>query len=129
MKTKSIPLVNFIWRFIPPIRLRTEKVFVLGYVSKVFVERELRSLKRNKATGLDELPPGMLKDCAEVISKPLASIINLSTSTATVPTQWKKAKVLPSYKSGDTSLPENYRPISVLISGHRTINSKYFYRT
>ena len=75
---------------------------------------ELCSLKRNKATGLDELPSGLLKDCAKNISEALCYIMNLSIKTSTVPNIWKSAKVVPIFKSGNHDLPENYRPISVL---------------
>ncbi|XP_057305259.1 uncharacterized protein LOC130642190 [Hydractinia symbiolongicarpus] len=114
LKSKLIQLMNFTWRYVPPFSLRTNKIFITGYISKIFVEKELRSLKRNKATGIDELTPGMLKDCAILISKPLSHIINLSINTSTVPSAWKVAKVAPIFKSGDSSLPENYRPISIL---------------
>ena len=114
LKSISIPLTNFTWRFTKLIPSRTNKTFVLGYVSKVFIEKELRLLKRQKATGIDDLPPGLLKDCAKVISGPLSHIINLSIKTCTVPFIWKIAKILPAFKSGNSSLPENYRPISIL---------------
>ena len=83
-------------------------------VSKQQVERELKSIKRNKATGLDDLPPGLLKDSAEVISAPLTHLINISLMTSTFPADWKEAKVIPIHKSGVRSKCENYRPISVL---------------
>ena len=66
------------------------------------------------ATGIDELPPGLLNDCAKGISKPICHIINLSIQTSTVPTIWKVAKISPVFKSGINTLPENYHPISVL---------------
>ncbi|MFN9899954.1 MAG: hypothetical protein ACK55Z_14425, partial [bacterium] len=34
--------------------------------------------------------------------------------TGTVPQQFKIAKVIPLFKAGDKSLPDNYRPISLL---------------
>ena len=86
----------------------------MNYISKNFIEKELCSLKRNKATGLDELPSGLLKDCANNISEPLCYIMNLSIKTSTVPNIWKSAKAVPIFKSGNHDLPENYRPISVL---------------
>eukprot|EP00794_Sanderia_malayensis_P010378 gene10378-11460_t len=79
----------------------------------MFVEKQLKALKRNKSTGLNELPPGMIKDCAEQISKPLAYIINLSITSGEIPSIWKKAKIIPIHKNGDKK-PENYRPISIL---------------
>ena len=78
------------------------------------IERDLRSLQRTKATGIDELPPAMLNDCARSISRPLCYIINLSIKSCTVSSLWKIAKVVPIYKSGNTNLLENHRPISVL---------------
>ena len=51
---------------------RTRQTFQFGYVSTIFVERELKKLKRKKATGFDNLPPGLLKDAAAEIANPLA---------------------------------------------------------
>ncbi len=45
---------------------------------------------------------------------PLTYIINLSLSNGTVPNDLKTAKVIPIFKSGDQSLFNNYRPISIL---------------
>ena len=59
-----MPLTDFTWRFIEKLPNRTNKNFIIKSIPKVFVEKELRALRRKKATGLDELPPGLLKDCA-----------------------------------------------------------------
>ena len=48
------------------------------------------------------------------IATPLCYIINLSISTSTIPTIWKHAKVSPIFKSGDSSEPGSYHPISIL---------------
>ena len=84
-------------------------------VSSKEVEQQLKSVKRNKATGLNDLPPGQIKDGAELISAPLALLISLSLKTSTFPTDWKVAKVIPIHKSGAYSNPDNYRPTSVLL--------------
>ena len=94
--------------------MKTNTTFQFGGVSEAFVERELKKLKRNKSTGIDDLPPGMLKDLASVIAKPISYIINLSLRTGQVPTDWKIARVVPVHKSGSTTDVNNYRPISVL---------------
>jgi len=96
------------------IHQRTQNVFTFGYVSKLFVEKQLSTLKRNKATGSDGIPPNFLKDAASGISAPLSFIINLSLRTSSIPSDWKLAKVVPLHKKGDSSLESNYRPISVL---------------
>ena len=109
-----MPLTNFIWRYNKPFKSRTTENFEITYISKIFIEKELRALKRNKSSGLDELPPGMLKDCASYISQPLCHILNLSIKNSTVPNLWKLAKITPIFKSGNKEQPSNYRPISVL---------------
>ena len=93
---------------------RTDLTFSIDYINKVFIENELHELKHKKTTGVDELPPGILEECASEISRPLHDIINLSVKTSVVPSTWKIAKMLLIFKSGDSSLPENYCPISVL---------------
>eukprot|EP00794_Sanderia_malayensis_P006428 gene6428-7159_t len=85
-----------------------------SYVSRIFVEKELKSLKRRKAAGWDNFPPGILKDAAHPLSAPLSYLINLSLSTGMVPTDWKVAKVTPIHKGGSTDDNNNFRPISVL---------------
>ena len=81
-------------------------------VSEVF--KNLKNLNRKKSIGLDDLPPGLFKDAASVIARPLTHIINLSLSTGIVPGDWKKGKIVPIYKSGSIKNVDNYRPITIL---------------
>ena len=83
-------------------------------MSRIFVLKQLKALKRKKATGLDNLPSALLKDCADAIAGLLSHHINLSLKTGTVPLIWKKARITPLHKFGSTATPENNRPISVL---------------
>ena len=114
LKDLAFPLQHLRWKKPKEYHQRTENVFTFGYVSKLFVEKQLSTLKRNKATGADGIPPKLLKDAASGISAPLSFIINLSLRTSSIPTDWKLAKVVPLHKKGDSSLQSNYRPISVL---------------
>ena len=86
----------------------------MNYMSNVFVLNQLKRFKRKNAAGVDKLPPGLLKDCRNQISKPLTYILNLSVTTCMVLSIWKIAKVVPIHKKGPSSDPANYRPISVL---------------
>ena len=106
-------VLYFVWKAPNDGRMKTNTVFIFKYVSKMFVRNFLKSLKRKKATGLDELQPGMLKDCHQHLIDPLQPIINLSLQLGIVPSAWKKAKVVPLFKSGDKNKTENYRPISI----------------
>lgn len=114
LKNISFPLVNLTWTYRTRPPRRTNATFKFKYVSKVEVESYLKSIKRNKATGLDDLPAGFLKDTAKIISSPLSHLINMSLESGLVPTPWKAAKVNPVFKSGSKNDFGNYRPISIL---------------
>eukprot|EP00795_Rhopilema_esculentum_P001269 gene1268-15649_t len=97
-----------------PVRNRAENKFKFRPVSKLEVERDLKSIKHTKSTGIDNMPPGLLKDASCNLSAPLAHLINLSLQTGTFPADWKVAKVVPEHKSGSFFSFDNYRPISIL---------------
>ena len=58
----------------------------------------LRSLDISKSAGEDRISGKFLRDAAEVISSPLTYIMNVSLKSATVPDDFKLARVLPIYK-------------------------------
>jgi len=51
--------------------------------------------------GADELTPG------------ITLLSQASINQHTIPQEWKKANVVPAFKKGYRSKPENYRPISL----------------
>ena len=55
----------------------------------------------------------MLKETATSITAMITTIFNMSISMGVLPDQWKKSLVVPIPKSGDSSNPANYRPISL----------------
>ena len=71
---------------------------------------KLLKMKSSKVTGLDGIPPRLLKDEAHEISRLIAYLTNSSILTSLIPSGWKR--VTPIYKCN--SDPNNYRPISVL---------------
>ena len=83
-------------------------------VDELFVTSQLKSLKANKATGLDNISARLLKDAAEVIAPSVTLLLNRSTSSHTFPSIWKCAKVIALFKAGDKERATNYRPISLL---------------
>ena len=56
----------------------------------------------------------MLKYLLPVLSQSLTLIINQSLNTGIFPNKLKLAKLVPIFTKGDTSFPENYRPIFLL---------------
>ena len=72
------------------------------------------SLNNNKAMGLDKISARMLKETVSSITPMITAIFNMSLSTGTCPDSWKSSLIVPIPKSGDSSNPGNYRPISLL---------------
>ena len=88
--------------------------FKIPLMSDTFVFDQLRKMSNSKSTGLDGICIKLLKLNADIIAPQIAKICNLSFTTGIVPDVWKKARVVPIFKNGDTSDMGNYRPISVL---------------
>lgn len=64
----------------------------------------IKQLKNSKSSGLDEVD----------ILPAITHIVNLSISNASFPTSWKRAKVVPLLKKGDTIDPKDYGPVALL---------------
>ena len=77
------------------------------------VERVLRELKVSSGSGPDGVPSIFLNRCAGSIAYPLWLIFRESIMSMSVPNIWKKACVMPLFKSGPHCEPLNYRPISL----------------
>ena len=83
-------------------------------MSHKFILSQLSGLKVNKSTGLDGIPPRILKDGAEFLAGPVGHIVNFSILSEAVPSSFKDARVLPLFKKGSRLDPSNYRPVSIL---------------
>ena len=94
--------------------LFTKKHFEFTAVGKPFVFKQLKCLKLKNATGIDGLPARLFKDSAVVIADRVTHLVNLSIKSGKVPSEWKQAKVVPLFKSGNKDDLDNYRPISIL---------------
>ena len=71
-------------------------------------------LLKNSCAGWDDIPAYVMKRCINVYIEPLTHIIDKSMKEGVFPSELKFAKVVPIFKSGDSSQITNYRPISVL---------------
>jgi hypothetical protein len=74
----------------------------------------IKSLKVTAATGCDGISSRLLKTFSNQLAPILCKFINSSFQNGHFPNCLKKAIVSPIYKSGNSSNPSNYRPISVL---------------
>ena len=75
---------------------------------------QFQNLKTSKVTDIDNIPAKVPKNSAQVVGLALTYIYNLSTKTGIYVDEWKKACVMPIFKSEDRQKCENYRPISIL---------------
>ena len=91
------------------------KTFSFRLLASDAVQKKLSSLNVWKSTGPDGFSNSLLKECAEVLSPPLAHVFNCSLQSGVFPTVWKQGLVSPVYKNkGSRSNPKSYRPITLL---------------
>ena len=74
----------------------------------------LSRMSSSRACGPDGITVHMLRCTFPVIGPHLLKIVNHSIVNCDVPAEWKSAVVTALHKKGDTSDPNNYRPISVI---------------
>ena len=86
----------------------------LNPVQKAQVQEVMESLKVNKASGCDSIPPFALKLGAQVIAISLTNLFNRCIIEGKWPQSWKKGEWVPVFKRDDPLLKENYRPVTVL---------------
>ena len=74
------------------------------------------SIKPNKATDCDFIPPRVLKQSADILCYPLSTLINNVLDTASIPQQWKLGEITPVFKKDYRLNKSNYRPLTILPS-------------
>ena len=77
-------------------------------------QRMIDKLKNHKAAGVDEICAEVLKGGGESVTAWLHKIIAGVWATEKAPTEWKLALIVPVFKSGDATVLDNFRGISLL---------------
>ena len=77
------------------------------------IATKTKKMKDNKSPGVDGIPPKLLKEIVEQISRPFAKVFNLSLEEGIVPSEWKEANFTPLFKKGSRNKSDNYRPVSL----------------
>ena len=73
------------------------------------------ALKNNKAAGRDDILVEQLKHLGPKAHKWLLTMLNICFMENKIPTIWRQSKIITILKPGkDSSIPKNYRPISLL---------------
>jgi hypothetical protein len=101
-------------------------------VFKTFSTNEIisiiKSLKTKNSFGYDKISPKILKISANYMSSPLTNICNRAISTGVLPDRLNYSIVTPIVKKGNNSDPTNYRPISVLTSFAKVLETAMYVR-
>ena len=92
-----------------------ESKFCFSKVTKVDIERELKSLKTRKASTFLGIPAKHLKQVTDIILEPLMKIWNVEViHNLKFPTKLKYADISPIFKKLERIFAKNYRPVSIL---------------
>ena len=92
--------------------------FYLYPITSQETQKIISGLKTKHSFGTDGIPLFLIKPIPNII-------INLSISTGTFISCFKKAKVIPIFEKGSQLLVENYRPISLLFVFSKVLEKIY----
>ena len=91
----------------------SESMFLAPTVTEEILDI-ISNLKNSSSSGVDNIPVKLIKLCKAELAPILAHINNQSLLDGIFPDSLKIAKVIPIFKSGNSDLVSNYRPISIL---------------
>ena len=77
------------------------------FVTPEMIAKKIKKMKDNKSSGVDGIPPKLVKEIVEQISTPLAKLFNLSLEEGIVLSEWKEATSTPLFKKGSRNKPDN----------------------
>ena len=92
------------------------------------IKKLISDLQTKKSTGIDEIPPTILKSTSDNILIALTHVFNLSLACGKFIFDFKTAKLAPIYKKGSVTNVCNYRPISLLRSMSKILKKLIYNR-
>ena len=98
--------------------------FSFSYTNNIDIASKINQLNTSKPTTLNNIPVKILVETHDVCSHFISKFFNDAVVNSTFPATLKMAEITPAHKKDETTLKENFRPISILPSV-----SKIFERT
>ena len=92
-------------------------------ITRIEINKALRSLKNHKAPGPDGIPAEFLKEGIAEIEPIMLSVLNAIFEKGEYPKKWAEGLINPIYKNGDPSDPDNYRKITILNSTSKVLKT------
>lgn len=125
LSSKLPPKKNSFESYLPKVSVKPGE-FKFRDVSPKEVGNIIKNLASKTSTSHDYISNKMLKKVCDIIKVPMAHLVNLSMKIGFMPTDWKLGKVTPIFKSSDPTLVTNYRPISILPSLSKCVESAVY---
>ncbi len=83
------------------------------HITTAGVTKLLQGINPSKATGPDNIPGRILKECAQELAPAMRVLFQRSIDTGELPDDWLRANITPVFKKGHRYLAANYRPVSL----------------
>jgi hypothetical protein len=97
-------------------------------VTEVEIINITKSLKPKNSSGYDEISSKIIKHCASEVGKPLSHQRNCSLQSDIYLERFKYSVVRPIHTNGDKTKTTNYRPMSLLITFKKILQTVLFNR-
>ena len=78
-------------------------------ISEAELDKAFKSLKRNKACGIDGVLNEFLLHCTPVMKQTILKLFNVILRSGFFPDIWAKGEIVPVFKKGNLDDPSNYR--------------------
>ena len=93
---------------------KTEANFPNIIITEEMDRNEILRLNVNKSYGPDQIHPQILIVLVDLVSKPLALLLNKTMNEGCITQYWKMGYFSPIFKKGATNKAGNYRTISLM---------------
>ena len=95
---------------------------------KAEIKKIIAKLPNKASSGYDNISNKLLKLLNEEISGPLCDLFNASLEQGIFPSNMKLSEVIPLHKGKSRDVPENYRPISLLVTISKVLEKLVYKR-